>query len=747
MATELDEKDQATIRGLQNEIAGLVRYRPEGWEAQITQIKKNIADIESGGVVLGPSNSPVSMVKAAINRVPTAAGNTLQLLADGVNYLTGGIEEGPDGKPVRDRFGTPQRRPDLIGADFSSWGADNPPTSMFVQSPMLGNAVDIAVDTMMFSVPTSPGFTLTAKALNKIPGLRRITNPFTEFNMVDDFAMSGISGFSGGLMADEVGDSNLAAEILAPLGIQTAPGLAMQFMKRRSNLFRDFADKEGEAIAARLLKDALDQSGLDIDEAIRLYRQGGDEMMIADLDDAFRTIVREARSQGALTGADARALRRRVEGDTRNPTKTGSVGRLNQDINRYVGTMDGNTYINNLRAQSQQTIKDLYQKARVGADDQKFSFKFDDYLGAKIPADIKVYLDDMTETVPEINDAIERVKKMNFLKNRTTSFEHGFDFINMFKQAIDDQIRTSMSGMGTQQKNFGRSLIEFKKNFMEMADAKYPGYKEARDAFAGVQQLEDAVRMGRDLYKLDPELLAGLSETMSTSEMNAFMVGARDQLLQQVLVSPSTGNAGRRLVKNADVTERLKYAIPDETARNQFLSAIEREGEFARTRNFIMGGSQTFDKYQAAQSMHQNVRGILAATFDPTGLAQMQLFANMVESLTRDKGSEVFKQGLVMANDILLNSNLSAERVREALTSGNVRKLVEPTAIAIWGAENVPKHMLRAIRGTSMVEAAEYLTKERDQAELDAEREGERRRQSTANQSRDLSPMTYSSGI
>ena len=45
MATELDEKDQATIRRLQNEIAGLVRYRPEGWESQITQIKKNIADI------------------------------------------------------------------------------------------------------------------------------------------------------------------------------------------------------------------------------------------------------------------------------------------------------------------------------------------------------------------------------------------------------------------------------------------------------------------------------------------------------------------------------------------------------------------------------------------------------------------------------------------------------------------------------------------------------------------------------
>ena len=713
MSNELSEENQKMLTGLQDEINGLIRFQPEGWEQQIEQITLNMDDIKLGNLaVRQPSNTPLSMVKAAANRVPYAAGQTLQLGADAVNYMTGGVQKTADGEPVRDRFGTPMQRPDLIDFPFSEMGAGRPPSTDFIANPALANAVDIATDTMMFSLPTSPAFTLTAKMLGKIPGLKRITNPFREFNMKDDLVYSGVSGFAGGLASGEEGESSLVAEILAPLSMQTAPGLALQFAKRRSELFRNFADKEGEAVAATLLKDAVDQSGLDIDDLVKRYREGGDDMIMGDLDDAFRTIIRHGRSERVVTGDTLRNLRQRVEGDNMNPTTTGSVGRLNRDINRFVGTMDGKTYIDNLQAQSQQQIKDLYQQARVTTTGQ-----WDSYLGTKLPMEMKTYLDDMSDQVPQIGEAIENVKRMNFLKNRTTNFDHGFDFVNMFKQSIDDEIRKTMSAMGTQQKNYGRSLINFKKNFVELADNNFPGYKEARDAFAGVQQLTDAVTLGRDIYKLDPELLAGLSETLSVSEMNAFMVGARDQILQQVLTSPSTGSAAKRLVRNADVTDRLRHAIPDTTQREQFLNAIEREGEFARTRNFIMGGSQTFDKYQAAQSMHQNVRGILAAAVDPTGLSQIQLFANLAQSLTRDKGAETFKQGLVMANDILLNSNMSPEAVRDALTRGDVRKLVEPVAVAIWGAENVPRHMLRALRGMSMVEASQYLISERDQAE------------------------------
>ena len=120
MSNELSEENQKMLTGLQDEINGLIRFQPEGWEQQIEQITLNMDDIKLGNLaVRQPSNTPLSMVKAAANRVPYAAGQTLQLGADAVNYMTGGEQKTADGEPVRDRFGTPMQRPDLIDFPFS----------------------------------------------------------------------------------------------------------------------------------------------------------------------------------------------------------------------------------------------------------------------------------------------------------------------------------------------------------------------------------------------------------------------------------------------------------------------------------------------------------------------------------------------------------------------------------------------------------------------------------------------------
>ena len=100
-----------------------------------------------------------------------------------------------------------------------------------------------------------------------------------------------------------------------------------------------------------------------------------------------------------------------------------------------------------------------------------------------------------------------------------------------------------------------------------------------------------------------------------------------------------------------------------------------------------------------------------------------------------------------MASDILLNSNLSPQAVREALSSGNLRKLVEPVMVAVWGRENIPTHVIRAIKGATLAEASQILNTERDRVEREAEEAPARRRQQAETTARNLSPATVAVGI
>ena len=232
------------------------------------------------------------------------------------------------------------------------------------------------------------------------------------------------------------------------------------------------------------------------------------------------------------------------------------------------------------------------------------------------------------------------------------------------------------------------------------------------------------------------------------TEMQAFKVGARDALLEQIANAPVNSNSARGVIRNQKNLEKLNIAFrgSDESLDN-FILGIEREGEFLRTRNAILGGSQTFDKQKASQNMMNTVQSVMWAAADTSGIAQSRLIAQLFDNLSKDQGAEVYKRGLVMASDILLNSNLSPQAVREALSSGNLRKLVEPVMVAVWGRENIPTHVIRAIKGATLAEASQILNTERDRVEREAEEAPARRRQQAETTARNLSPATVAVGI
>jgi len=713
------------------EMQRLEQEQPPGWETEYNMHRATFDSMEAE--IPDPSKrgvNPRNIGEAVLNRLPKSIAGVVDTGIALTNWPFSGTQRDEAGFIIRDEVsGKPLAKEPLI--DFRLGDMVSDPEGPFADTSaeILGDnkwatGVDLSTDAMMFTLPMTPVISGTARLFSFVPGLRRITNPFMEFQMGRDLALAGAGGAFGAAYSDEEGTPSLAAEILGPLGLQSGPGAIRAVLRKFAPRFGGGIEELSEHMAHKILTKALDDAGMTIDEAVDIYAKRGAEGLPTDIDDAFRTVLRESRSQGAVTGTQTRALRQRVEGDMRNINQTGGTGRINDFIGREMGTMDGAVYLRNLDAQSQNQINELYQVAR-------------DQGKKPLPSQLRSVLGDAADDTPRIVDAqgtpffrgldveanptmqnaIKQAKIIRMNEVGSAVFDNNFDYINYIKMALDDQISKAMAGGTGQLRSKARSIILLKNRMVDAADAHFPGYKEARNAFAGVQELKNAVESGRNILKIDPTIMEDMFRGMGESEMNAFRVGARDSMLDAVATTPITGNPARKLVRNPQNIERMRHAFPDEGSLNRFLDAVEREGEFIRTRNFVLGGSQTFDKWAATQQMQANVRGIMVAANDPTGISQVQFFANLINRLTKDRGSEVYKRALAMTSDVLLNSNLSPQQVRQALTKGNIRSLIEPIALSVWGREAIPRHMINAIRGMTIVEASQWINNERDREE------------------------------
>ena len=748
----------------------LERLQQPGWETEVAMhratydgIANEIAQLPEVGV------TGRNVAGAVLARMPEAIGNTIDTASSIANWTAEQLLPGQYGEQIdeqgfliRDDLGNPQKHDPMIPFKFADFVGD---PSADTSREILGNnrvatGVDTAVDTIMFGIPGVPVISGVARLGGRVPGLKTVMNPFKRMDYSTEIMLGGVSGAAGGYFADEEGNSSLAAEIIAPITVMGVPGLVRALRNRYAPALEGGIAQLSEVAAHRLLVDALDKSGLTMDEAVDAYKRLGPEGLPVDVEDAFRNIVREGRGQGVVSGRDTRPLSDRIEGDPRDPANTGSSGRMNTAIDRELGTVGGRGYKNLLETRSQKDINDLYQQARNAGDQpippQLRAIMGDDVLPGEIP-DFTVSSSGGVRTAGvedtrAMKDAIARAREIQ--KNATGSpeFENNFDYINTVKWALDDAITTSMKGMDGSSAGaaYSRSLVQLRNRFIGAADNHFPGYRAARERFAGVQELTRAVEVGQDLFKnaLSSEAIEDLISMYGQAEMEAFKVGARDALLEQIANAPINSNSARGVIRNQKNLEKLNIAFRgSDQSLDNFILGIEREGEFLRTRNAILGGSQTFDKGQASQNMMNTVQSVMWAANDPTGLGQFRMVAQVFDNLSKDKGDEVYKRALIMASDILLNSNLSPQAVREALSSGNLRKLVEPVMVSVWGRENMPTHIIRAIKGASLAEASQILNTERDRLEREAEEAPGIRREQAATEARTLSPATYATGI
>lgn len=192
------------------------------------------------------------------------------------------------------------------------------------------------------------------------------------------------------------------------------------------------------------------------------------------------------------------------------------------------------------------------------------------------------------------------------------------EFLHYVKMGLDDLVYTGKSpssGIGNTQLN---SIKDTRSQFLNYIDKNNPSYKSARNYWADDTATMDAMQSGRTFLKSNPDQLKADIKKMSTSEKEAFRLGAMSDLIERVggqstdTVVPMTANVARNILKDPKRVALIKATFPDnelgQNKFNQFIKNFQTEMEMKATSGQVLTGSQTAGRQEAAKA----VRGSIA---------------------------------------------------------------------------------------------------------------------------------------
>jgi hypothetical protein len=192
------------------------------------------------------------------------------------------------------------------------------------------------------------------------------------------------------------------------------------------------------------------------------------------------------------------------------------------------------------------------------------------------------------------------------------------EFLHYVKMGLDDLVYTGKSpssGIGNTQLN---SIKDTRSQFLNYIDKNNPSYKSARNYWADDTATMDAMQSGRTFLKSNPDQLKADIKKMSTSEKEAFRLGAMSDLIERVggqstdTVVPMTANVARNILKDPKRVALIKGTFPDnelgQNKFNQFIKNFQTEMDMKATSGQVLAGSQTAARQEAAKA----VRGTIA---------------------------------------------------------------------------------------------------------------------------------------
>ena len=185
-------------------------------------------------------------------------------------------------------------------------------------------------------------------------------------------------------------------------------------------------------------------------------------------------------------------------------------------------------------------------------------------------------------------------KTGNIVKNIDTEFLH------FIKLGMDDNLSfggNKDGGIGT---TLNRDLLQLKNEFVNWLDGKNGLYKRARSKFAGDTAVADAMELGNNVFKQNPEELKSIIKFYNPSELEAFRLGfisSIQERLDKTIGGVDGGkgaNAAWNLIKTGRNRELLELSFGDNKKGFQrFFNKLKNENAFKDTSNRISVKSNT----------------------------------------------------------------------------------------------------------------------------------------------------------
>ena len=150
----------------------------------------------------------------------------------------------------------------------------------------------------------------------------------------------------------------------------------------------------------------------------------------------------------------------------------------------------------------------------------------------------------------------------------------------------------------------GRSVDQMRRTLLKELDKATGGkksvYAQARATYSGDAEVMTALRDGRKALNIDPELISRQLDGLSEAGKEAYRSGAARALKDVVDKTVDKGSAARKIFATARKRAQIRAAFPDQESYNLLRKSLVAEQQFAQTRQYVHGGSQTTPRAAAS---------------------------------------------------------------------------------------------------------------------------------------------------
>ncbi len=174
------------------------------------------------------------------------------------------------------------------------------------------------------------------------------------------------------------------------------------------------------------------------------------------------------------------------------------------------------------------------------------------------------------------------------------------------KESLDARIPEMVDPVTRRLTKAGLSLQRFRDKFVAELDRLNPRYAPAREAWSGPSQSHAAIRKGEDFLKMDVEEIQREMQNMTASDRDFFRSGAARALQDKAKSAADSADLSKRLFGNQTIREQIEAAFGKGSAE-KFGTAMSHEGAMAKTKQAVLGGSNTANKLADAEDAHHEL--------------------------------------------------------------------------------------------------------------------------------------------